>query len=237
MSSINGALEPREETSIQLFGDWDSPEADRLSSAFFNSIGMYHKLPDSIRYMSGMSGKKYRYLINNLVELTPDARYLEVGSWRGSTACSAIYGNTVKATCVDNWSDFGGPKVDFLNNINNAKNDNVDFTFIENDFRKIDYSSIGKYNIYMFDGPHSEQDQYDGVYMAQEALDDTYILIVDDYNQPEVRQGTQNALKDLEQTIVAQINVFTLQEGYNPKLYDQYSDWHNGYFIGVIRKK
>jgi hypothetical protein len=89
----------------------------------------------------------------------------------------------------------------------------------------------------MFDGPHLEQDQYDGVYIAQDALDDTYTLIVDDFNQPEVRRGTLKAIEDLGHTIVAQLNVFTLQEGYNPKLCYQYSDWHNGYFIGVISKK
>jgi hypothetical protein len=64
--------------------------------------------------------------------------------------------------------------------------DNIDFTVIEKDFRQVDYSSIGKYNVYFFDGPHEEQDQYDAV-IAQPALDLTYILIVDDYNYSKVR--------------------------------------------------
>lgn len=237
MSNINGMLEAREETSIRFYGEWTGPEADRLNESFLDAIGICHKLPDHIRYMDGMSGKKYRYLINNLIHRTPDARYLEIGSWKGSTACSAIYGNQVKATCIDNWSDFGGPKDEFLSNIEKAKNDSVDFRFIESDFRRVDYSSIGKYNIYMFDGPHLEQDQYDGVFMVQEALDDVYTLIVDDFNQPEVQRGTLRAIEDLGHTIVAQIMVATLQEGYNPKLCYQYSDWHNGYFIGVVKKQ
>ena len=237
MSNLNGMFEPREETSIRFYGEWTSPEAERLQQAFFDAIGLYHELPDAIRYMDGMSGKKYRYLINNLIATTPDCRYLEIGSWKGSTACSAIYNNELKATCIDNWSEFGGPKQEFLNNINQAKNDKVEFNFIEQDFRRVDYSSIGKYNVYMFDGPHLEQDQYDGVYMVQEALDDVYTLIVDDFNQPEVQRGTLRAIEDLGHTIVAQIMVATLQEGYNPKLCYQYSDWHNGYFIGVVKKQ
>ena len=237
MSNINGMLEAREETSIRMFGEWDSTEeANILSESFFDAIGLYHKLPDEIRYMHGMSGKKYRYLINNLIERTPNARYLEVGSWRGSTACSAIYGNKLKATCIDNWSDFGGPKNEFLANVDAAKNENVDFTFIESDFRKVNFSDIGKYNVYLFDGPHSEQDQYDGVFMAQDALDDVYTLIVDDYNQPEIQSGTLRAIQDLGHTIMAQINVLTLQSGYNPKLCYEFSDWHNGYFMAVIKK-
>jgi hypothetical protein len=152
-----------EETAIRLYGDWDSPEADILSTALINALAMEHKLPDWIRYMEGMSGKKYRYLINNLVGLTPDARYLEIGSHSGSTACSALWGNKCKATCIDNWSEFGGPKNQFHENINQVLTSDIDFKFIESDFRKVDYSNIGKHNIYLFDGTHFEQDQYDGV--------------------------------------------------------------------------
>jgi hypothetical protein len=99
---------PNEETSIILSGEWDTPEAQRLSDAWFSALAMEHKLPNEIRYMDGMSGKKYRYLINNLVGSTPDARYLEVGSWAGSTACSAMWGNKCKVICIDDWSEFGG---------------------------------------------------------------------------------------------------------------------------------
>ena len=58
----------------------------------------------------------------------------------------------------------------------------VDFRFIEGDFRRTDFNSIGRFNIYLFDGPHEEQDQYDGIMMATPALDRRVILIVDDWN-------------------------------------------------------
>jgi len=48
----------------------------------------------------------------------------------------------------------------------------VDFRFIESDFRAVDYSAIGRFNVYLFDGPHQEQDQYDGIMVARTALDD-----------------------------------------------------------------
>jgi hypothetical protein len=60
--------------------------------------------------IDGMSGTKYRFFINSLVRGLPDARYLEVGSWAGSTLCSAIHGNKVLAVAIDNWSEFGGPR-------------------------------------------------------------------------------------------------------------------------------
>jgi hypothetical protein len=235
-------LNINEETSVQLLGDWSSPEAERLSAAWFSSMAMEHKLPPEIRYMEGMSGKKYRYLINNLVGSTPDARYLEVGSWRGSTAASAVYGNNCKALCIDNWSDFlwGDSKENvrgvFEQNLKAASGTTADSSFIDRDFRQVDYSDIGRFNVYMFDGPHSEQDQYDGVVIAQPALDDTHYLIVDDYNGAGVRAGTERAIKDLNLTVVAAIEIITRCDDQHPQLSMQHSDWHNGYFIAVVKK-
>jgi hypothetical protein len=226
-----------EETAIRLYGDWSTPEAELISNAWLNALAMDHKLPDWIRYMEGMSGKKYRYFINNLVETTPDARYLEIGSHAGSTACSAVWGNKVKATCIDNWSEFGGPKDTFMQNIKAASTPDVDFNFIESDFRKVDYKNIGKYNIYMFDGPHFEQDQYDGIEMVQDALDDVYVLIVDDYNWEIIRRGTEQALEHVGHKVLAKIEVSTYVGDGHPVISHQYSDWHDGYLIALVSKK
>ena len=66
-------------------------EATTLSTAH----GIYN--------IQGMSGKKYRCFINTLIGSLGDARYVEVGVWVGSTFCSAIHGNKVTATAIDNW--------------------------------------------------------------------------------------------------------------------------------------
>jgi hypothetical protein len=192
--------------------------------------------------MHGMSGKKYRYMINNLVGATPDARYLEIGSWKGSTACSAIYGNTCKALCIDNWSDFlwGDSKENvrgqFEANLKAAGADTAETDFIDNDFRAVDYSTIGKFNVYMFDGPHDEQDQYDGVMIAQPALEDQYVLIVDDWNGPGVRAGTARALEELGHTVVCSLEILTRHDNEHPVISMEASDWHNGYYVAVVNK-
>ena len=139
-------------------------------------------LPAEVRQIEGMSGQKYRSLINRLVASISDARYLEIGSWAGSTAAAALYGNTVKALCIDNWSQFGGPRELFFANIKKVLTPNIKFEFIERDFRAVDYNDIGSFNIYLFDGPHEEKDQYDGIMIAQPALTNQFILIVDDWN-------------------------------------------------------
>jgi hypothetical protein len=236
------SLSPNEETSIRFSGEWDHPLAAKLQDAWFDAIAMNYKLPDSIRYMEGMSGKKYRYLINNLVGSIDDARYLEIGSWKGSTAASAIYGNKCKALCIDNWADFlwglskENVRGQFETNVRAAAGDTCDFSYLDQDFRTVDYSNIGKFNVYMFDGPHSEQDQYDGIAIAQAALDDTFVLVIDDYNGDGVKKGTERALKDLNINVVAAVEIITRTDQEHPVLALQHSDWHNGYLIAVCSK-
>lgn len=232
-------LHPNEETSIELSGHWDSPEAIRLSDAFFDAIGMRHRLPHHVRYMEGMSGKKYRYLINRLVNNTPDARYLEIGSWKGSTACSAMANNKCRAVCIDNWSETMRGVVardDFLKNTASILTSDIDFTFIEKDFREVDYNNIGKFNIYMYDGCHGEKEQYEGITMVQPALDDIYTLIVDDWNGSDPQNGTINAIKDLGHELICRMDIITRRDDNHPQLYGESSDWHNGYFIALVKK-
>ena len=191
---------------------------------------------EEILGMSGMSGRKYRRLINRMISLASAPRYLEVGSWAGSTACSAIHGNRVEITCIDNWSEFGGPKDVFLANVAAASNPGVAFSFIESDFRKADFGAIGPFNVYLFDGPHSRQDQYDGVRLAQPALADTFVLIVDDWNWDQVRSGTFDAITDEKLRLHLSVEIRTTRDNSHALQSMEHSDWHNGYFLCVCRK-
>lgn len=227
-----------EETSIRLSGVFERSRLGvNLKNAFDAALAVQTKLPDWIRTMPGMSGRKYRYLVNNLVGEVADARYLEVGSWMGSTACSALYGNSVRAVCIDNWSEFQGPRKEFEANIAKALSDTVQFDFVEADFRAVDFPALGLFNVYMFDGPHEEQDQFDGIAKALAALEDEFVLIVDDYNWAAVAAGTQRAIGSLGLEVVASIEIRTSQTGVHPQVAFQFSDWHNGYFLAVCRKR
>lgn len=230
-------IRDQDEISIKLVGDFSSPLADKLQKATIFALELDHKLPDSVRLMSGMSGKKYRYLINNLISFMRDARYLEIGSWKGSTACAAMHGNKCKVTCIDNWSHHGTNNQDFFNNTKDSLSEQIDFTVIENDFRQVNYNDIGKYNVYLFDGPHEEVDQYDGIILVQNALDHEYILIVDDYNYHRVRKGTQSAIKDLNLKVLASVTVLSSIDGDVPTVHHEKSEWHNGYYIAVVQKQ
>jgi predicted O-methyltransferase YrrM len=184
----------------------------------------------------GMSGRKYRMFINNLIRGMDDARYLEVGTWAGSTLCSAISGNSVRAIAIDNWSEFGGPKDVFQENLKKFSSAESDVRFIESDFRKIDFGELGKFNVYLFDGPHSEQDQYDGIKLALPALDECFVLIIDDWNWERVRLGTARAIRDLGLEALYSVEIRSTLDNSHPTVIMENSDWHNGYFIAVLRK-
>src|SRR5450759_5426501 len=112
-----------EHASISIKGDSNAcSEAKILSDALISTLGPETRDLNHILAIDGMSGKKYRRLINEIVSSMPNPRYLEIGSWAGSTACAAMFGNKAKITCVDDWSQFGGPKEEFLENARSALN-------------------------------------------------------------------------------------------------------------------
>jgi hypothetical protein len=226
---------------VEETGNTKNKYAKIIRIAFDKAIQEETKLPDWIISLYGMSGKRYRIFINNLIENVQDARYLEIGSWSGSTACSAVYGNKVSSVCIDNWTQFGNVRTEFVKNIENTikKEDENGVELYEKDFREVDYTDIGKFNVYLFDGPHEVEDQYDGLKYALPALDDTFIFIVDDWNDPRPREGTEKAIEDLGIKVIYSMQIRTSNgvDQVYPEVVLQDSHWHNGYFISVCKKK
>lgn len=196
------------------------------------------KLPPEILTLPGMSGQSYRRFINNLMATLPS--YMEVGSWVGSTLCSAIHGNNVTALAIDDWSEFDGPSWVFLRHLSACKG-KARVSFIERDCRKIDYgklaASFEPFAVYLFDGPHDWWDQYHGIIRAQPMLAPCYVQIVDDWNFARVRQATRKAISDLNSRVALSIEVrTTLNDEHAPEPTQERSDWHNGVFIAVVEK-
>lgn len=207
-----------------------------LKRALDRAEARISKLPDHVLTMEGMSGVKYRHLINNLIEALPAARYLEVGSWAGSTLCSAIHGNRVTAVAIDDWSQFGGPVGAFRDNVSRSLSRETAVTVLSQDFRTVDYAALGRFNVYLFDGPHEEADHHDGLTLPLPCLDDQFVFIVDDWNWARVRRGTEAAIARLGLTVRARIEVRTTDDDSHPAISGPDSDWHNGCFIGVLEK-
>ena len=231
-----GQTRPTEPQVTHISRTTESPLVRSLQAAFNQALAGRGALDPAVLAMDGMSGRKYRMLINNLIKGLDHPRYLEIGTWAGSTLCSAINGNDVRATAIDNWSEFGGPKAQFLKNLERFKTPSANVSFLERDFRSVDYTQLGRFSVYMFDGPHTASDQFDGIALVQPALDDEFILIVDDWNHTPAREGTMQALHALNLSIVHSYEIRTTLDGSHPTVARQASDWHNGYLIAVVAK-
>lgn len=182
-----------------------------------------------ILQMSGMSGSKTRHFYNNICSY-PDIKYLEIGTWKGSTVCSAMCNNNNTVVCIDNFNQFDGPKEEFLNNFNKYKGLN-NALFIEGDCFQIDKSSLPKFNIYLYDGDHEYQDHYKALEYYIDIMDDMFVFIIDDWNWEKIRNGTKDAIKDLGLNIVYHKEIFTTH------LNDvDYTGWWNGICVYILSK-
>ena len=202
-----------------------------VETAFQNAEHSISKITNEIIAMEGMSGTKTRHFYNNLLN-AKDARYLEIGTWKGSSVCSAMCNNKSKVVCIDNWSEFGGPKSEFLVNFEKFKGEN-EASFIENDCYKVDVSALPKFNIYMYDGNHSNESHYKALLHYYHCLDDVFIFIVDDWNWKDVRDGTVNSIQKLNLKVLYEKEI---RLSWDEKTTHEKNTWWNGIYVAILQK-
>lgn len=206
-----------------------------VDSCFELALKGVSKITPDIIAMDGMTGTLTRHLYNNMLNM-PDARYLEIGTWKGSSVCSAMCGNRATVTCIDNWSEFGGPKQEFLVNFAKFKGENT-AAFIEADCFKVNVDMLPKFNVYMYDGNHTQDSHQKALLHYYAALDDVFILIVDDWNWQEVRDGTQEAIEALNCKVLYQKEVRLTFDNSHTPMTDAAATWWNGVYVAVLQKR
>ena len=205
-----------------------------IDTSFQNAENNISKITSEIISIEGMSGIKTRHFYNNLLN-TEDARYLEIGTWKGSSVCSAMCNNKAKVVCIDNWSEFGGPKVEFLNNFQKFIGDN-DASFIENDCFNVDVLTLPKFNIYMYDGNHTNESHYRALLHYYNCLDNIFIFVVDDWNWEDVRNGTRNSIQNLNLKILYEREIrLTFDNSHTPQELGR-NTWWNGIYVAILKK-
>ena len=184
--------------------------------------------------MTGYSGLKTRHFYNNLLSME-NSKYLEIGTWMGSSVCSAMYGNCAKILCIDNWSQFGGPKGEFLHYFNLYKGNN-DAQFMEGDCFQIDVSVLPKFNIYLYDGDHEYQSHYQALVHFLDCLEDIFIFVVDDWNWENVRMGTYNAIRDSKCEILYEKQMRMTMDNSHTELNHGIANWWNGMYVCILQQ-
>ena len=127
-------------------------------------------------------------------------------------------------------------KRDVLNNFDKFKGEN-NVSFIERDCYSIDVTTLPKFNIYLYDGDHSHESHYKALSHFYDCLDDIFIYIVDDWNWHSVRNGTNDAISNLNLEILYDKEVrLTLNEDHTP-MDIAHRTWWNGIYVAVLKKR
>jgi hypothetical protein len=217
-----------------------------LNTCYLNADNEKGTINPEIFKINGMSGRKTRFFLNSLGNFD-DMRYLEVGSWKGSTSCSVLSNNVLKqCTLIDNWSQFGGPKEECIQNIIKHKNTTPIKVYEMHCFHNTRFGpkttgqpkpkDLDKFNFYFYDGHHTEDAQYMGLYHYLPCLDDTFIYMCDDWNWEKVRNGTCRAISDAKLKILWKKEIrLTMDETHTPAP-ERDNTWWNGFAIFLLQK-
>lgn len=200
-----------------------------------DAINGVSEIPNYSLEIPGMSGVVYRKFINNYARAISNPRYLEIGSYTGSTLCSAIGGiDGMEALAVDDFSYGGSSHEVCQQNVEAVRSSDAKISVINQKFEDFDFSAHGKFNIYMYDAEHTEMDQRLAISRCVPALDDVSLIIVDDWNDhggvtTHVKLGTYAGFEDTNLEILYK---FEVETGVNPPFP---SPWHNGYGVFLVR--
>lgn len=158
------------------------------------------KLTQDILDIHGITSNKVRCFLNNICNID-GANYLEIGVFRGATFCSAIYGNDIYATAIDNFMSpnltprgvsqkIGNyykhnidilPQEEFLNNVKRFGNTDK-ISVYKTDYQIFDFKTLSAADIIFYDGETKFHDQYTALTNILPIISDQTILIMDDWN-------------------------------------------------------
>jgi hypothetical protein len=218
---------------------------NHLEKSIAKAEKLESKITNELLKIEGMTGKMTKHFYNNLLELE-DSKYLEIGSYKGSSTCSALYRNKANVVCIDNWHDFflnelhnnvssTQPINEFLGNIQKYKGEN-NFSFYREDCFTIDVNKLGKFNIYLYDGCHKYESQYNALKYYINNMEDLFIYIVDDWNDEPVRKGTFDAIRDLNLKNVWNHEIRLTNNNKHTPPHIAESTWWNGVYICILEK-
>ena len=211
--------------------------SEHVQQSFEKAERLESKLDDrfSPQNLRGMSSWKVRHFLNNLCNM-PNLKYLEIGTWQGSTLCSAMHENEGKFYAIDHFvrdftHDDCGQSIEqlFYQNLKErGLRDKV--TFWNADCWKFDKNQIADLiNVYFYDGAHNDWAQLQALTDFQHRMENEFVYVADDYLD---RPGRDSAAKIGTLRGIKKSNLDVLLEIEAPR-----GEYHMGLGIFVLRKK
>ena len=163
--------------------------------------------------IESMSTYAMGHIINQVSKnLSSDQLYLNIGCWKGFSLIAGMIDTSCKVIGVDDFSQFGGPRDEFIKNFNKYKKKNIHY-FYDQDY-KLFFQNFEKTNqkidFYFYDGEHSYKNQYENLEIADNFLNSNAIIMIDDINFPEVESGSKDFINknSSKYEIVKEIKTF-----------------------------
>lgn len=197
-----------------------------VENALKAKLSYDHLSPEAMA-IKGMTSPKIKAFLNGIGKQV--LTYLEVGLHRGATFCNAIANNShLHAVGIDDWSQFGGPRIDFERNLRALKNKATIQIYNEDCFSATTLTKLKafpKFEAFFYDGDHANESQQKAVRLYEEVMPPVGILIVDDWKKWG-REPTLKAVND------SKLNLVKLWELYTPD-----KAWWEGIGVLVLEKK
>lgn len=204
--------------------------------AFDTAEAETSKLSNEVRALPGMCGLRNRHFLNALCAFD-GCRYLEIGSHKGASLCAAMDGNAISAVAIDDWSQFGGPREDFLAAAA-AHKGACTLQIIEQDCFTVDPAKLGLFDVFFYDGDHSADSHARALRRYYDSLNDHAVVIVDDWNWQTVREGTFRAMAELDIPVIFEKEIVLPEaDVVDMPRHRGRTSWWNGIFVMVIDKQ
>lgn len=190
-------------------------------------------LPAWLLALPALSGRRFRLWLHAMMQALAGGHLLEIGTGTGSTALAAAWRSGGRVTTIDNWAD--GPAALAAFNAHRTLLRAPDaVTQVAADFRAVDYAALPPADIFFYDGPLEPGDVGAALRLAQPALRDQCVLVLDDWNFPPLRDEALAVMADLALPVIWSAELRTTLDGSHPAVGGEGSDWHNGCFMAVI---
>jgi len=186
---------------LELFKNKLARELGDLQRAVYPKRRIFEQMREDLQ---GMTSENVMTLLSVAARsMSKEQTYLEVGCYRGCTACAAMSRIRGKRfVFIDDFSQFdkrGLNKQILLKNLNNHRHSNR-YRFFEGSFdrifrnKKLRYK-IGTVGVYFYDGAHDYDSQVQGLLAPYDLLAKGALVIVDDVNMQTAREADDKLIR------------------------------------------
>jgi|GEM_PF-1514193 len=158
-------------------------------------------------------------IVNSAVAaMAPGTAFVNVGVWHGYSFLAGLLDNPDKrAFGIDNFSQFGGPRDEFLARFESLRS--PEHSFADSDYRDFFQSGFSEpIGVYIYDGEHSYENQLEGLRVAEPFFADDCLIVVDDTNWRAPRKATFDFIAHSQRTYSVLFDVRTA--GQHPTLWN-----------------